>query len=62
MHRFLNFVYTWCVERTQDRERFDFLLNEPLPGEEKKVSDGVAEVEGAAFMQVMQMHRQVTGG
>lgn len=27
-----NLIYYWCIEHTEDREKFDTALNEPLPG------------------------------
>ena len=64
MHRFLNCVYTWCVEQVgpQGRERFDENLTAPLPGWEKaKPSPAEAEEEGAAFMAAMAMAQQRKG-
>jgi hypothetical protein len=54
--RFCNAVYTWCIARVEEekREEWDNMLTAPLPGQEDRVTDNVAEEEGMAFMQVMQ--------
>lgn len=64
MHRFLNCVYAWCLlHLSTERDEFDYMLNAPIPGAERtQPSDEVAEIEGAAFMQAMATHQQMTGG
>lgn len=55
--QFCNAVYAWCVKymNTEDREKWDMLLIAPLPGQEKRpASEAEAEVEGAAFMALLQ--------
>jgi hypothetical protein len=54
-HRFLNFVYAWAVARVdpEKREEFDMLLDTPVPGQERQVSETTREAEGAAFMALM---------
>jgi hypothetical protein len=56
IYRFLNCVYTWCIEHLDPskREEWDTLLLAPLPGREKEVSEVQVEQEGAAFMALMQ--------
>jgi hypothetical protein len=62
--KFLNCVYTWCVERIPNdkREEWENMLEAPLPGREKAApSEAQMEREGSDFMAAMQMHRQVSG-
>lgn len=64
-HRFCNAVYAWCVQHMtpEKREEWDFMLNAPLPGHEQAApTETVIEAEGEAFMAVMAMNEQVTGG
>lgn len=54
--RFCNFVYTWAVERVENRDEFDTNLLEPLPGTRRKaVKPSAVEVEreGEDFMSFM---------
>lgn len=62
--RFCNAVYTWCLHRIEDdkREQWEYMLNAPLPGQEERVTENVAEVEGAAFMQMMETNQKLKGG
>lgn len=62
-HRFCNLIYTWCLKhiKEDDREMWLMQLNQPLPGYEDKVTDSVAEDEGAAFMAMMDQNKQLTG-
>lgn len=30
--RFFNAVYTWAIQRVEEREQWDAMLNEPIPG------------------------------
>lgn len=53
MHRFLNFVFAWCVERVQPdkMEEWMFNLDAPLPGDEKKApSQEDLAADGQAFL------------
>lgn len=52
VHRFLDFVYAWLMNRIdpEKMEEVDDMLNRPLPGQERKVTDAMAEDEGASFM------------
>lgn len=63
-HRFLNFVYAWCLARIEpDKlEEWLYLLNQPLPGQEKKVTDAMAESEGESFMNLMTQHQATKAG
>lgn len=67
-HRFLNFVYAWCVERIDPEKREDWerMLEAPLPGMEKaKPTEVMIEAEGASFMALMQSEakrKESTGG
>lgn len=54
--RFLNFIYTWFVQRVEKREEFDTLLLEPIPGQGSRVKAPTRadlEAEGAEFMAFM---------
>jgi hypothetical protein len=55
--RFLDLIYGWVRENTDEEgwERFNTLLEAPLPGDAKRVSHISAEEEGRAFMTVMTM-------
>jgi hypothetical protein len=53
---FCNAVYAWCVRymSPEDREKWDTLLNEPLPGQAKRPpTEAEIEAEGAAFMALL---------
>jgi hypothetical protein len=54
-HRFCNLVYAWLIGRIDPEkiEQVEFQLNQPLPGEEKKVSVMQQEDDGASFMAAM---------
>lgn len=32
LHRFLNAVYAWILERVEKPEEFEYQLNKPIPG------------------------------
>lgn len=53
MATFCNYVYTWLMERVkpEDRERFEYELNLPMPGkkESESVSEETVEAENSAF-------------
>lgn len=52
-HRFLNFIYAWCLTRIPPEEVEEWIrvLNEPLPGKpRKKPTQTEIEDEGAGFM------------
>ncbi|TFG40364.1 MAG: hypothetical protein E4H44_00215 [Candidatus Aminicenantes bacterium] len=51
--RFCNAIYAWYVERVEDREKFDFALNKPIPGRPARESDVASEMQ--AFAQVAAM-------
>lgn len=54
--RFLNCVYTWCLDRIdpEKREEWDAMLESPLdPKAKAKPTDSQVESEGAAFMALM---------
>lgn len=55
IHRFLNYVYAWCVERINPEklEQWQWELEQPLPGQEKKPTEGQTEDEGQGFMDFM---------
>jgi hypothetical protein len=36
-----NLIYSWCLERIQDREKFDTMLSAPIPGVSRNVADRV---------------------
>lgn len=52
-------IYSWCVRQVRDREEFDTLLNEPLPGMESRATPVQARKEMDDFMAFT---TQVTGG
>ena len=55
VRKFLNLVFAWCVEG-RDPEKIEewlYLLEQPLPGEEKKVSDSDLEADAKSFMDLM---------
>ena len=59
--RFLNFIYTWVLERVEDRKDFDALLVAPLSRSASRVkapSRADLESEGDDFMSFM---GQMTG-
>lgn len=45
--RLFNAIYAWAVERIEDREKFDYDLNAPIPG--RRVSQATVEQERDAF-------------
>ena len=54
--KFCNAVYAWAVGHMsqEDREKWDMMLTEPLPGQAKKPpTDMELESEGAAFMALL---------
>lgn len=51
MNRFLNFVYTWALERVEDPVEWQRLLNEPIYKDIKVVTARVAEEDFAIFKQ-----------
>jgi hypothetical protein len=55
IHRFLNYVYAWCLERVEAEklEQWRWEMNQPLPGREKDVTDAQVEEEGRGFMDLM---------
>lgn len=55
VHRFLNYVYAWCVARIDPEklEQWHWELNQPLPGRERVITDAQAEEEGQGFMDLM---------
>lgn len=55
VHRFLNCIYAWCVDRIdpETREEWDMMLSAPLPGREAKPSPAELEADGASFMALM---------
>lgn len=62
-HRFMNFVFAWCVERIEHdkREMWEAQLTEPLPGQARAAPTPFqAEDEAAAFMATMAMHQAQT--
>jgi hypothetical protein len=54
-HRFCNLVMAWCQERIDPEklEEWKYMMSQPLPGDEKKVTPMQAEDEGASFMALM---------
>jgi hypothetical protein len=55
--KFTNAVYAWAVQMMlpEDREKWDAMLIAPLPGQERKrPSEAEVEMEGAAFMGLLQ--------
>lgn len=53
LHRFLNAIYYWAIQRVEDAEQFHSVLYEPVAGEAVKVTaqDVKAELDDfAAFM------------
>jgi hypothetical protein len=53
LHRFLNLVYSWLVERIdpEKRDMWEMMLQEPFEGQEpNQMTD---EEEGLAFMNAM---------
>lgn len=63
--RFCNLIYTWCVDRVENRAQFDTELLAPLPGMNRRrggrprPSEVDAQQEGRDFMAFM---GQVTTG
>lgn len=55
LHRFLNCVFTWALNRVPpDKvEQFMFELEKPIPGRERVVSQDQIEEEGQLFMALM---------
>jgi hypothetical protein len=54
--RFFNYVYSWCIERVQDRAELDAMLALPLPGSTspgRVPSRAELETEGSDFMAFM---------
>jgi hypothetical protein len=51
--RFFNAVYTWMIGRVGDREEFDMLLEEPIPGVEAEARPGTELAEFGAFVATM---------
>lgn len=60
--RFCNLIYAWAVERVEDRERFDFDLNAPMPGQVRQPSEAELEREGADFMSFLATHQAEASG
>lgn len=57
--RFLNCVYTWCLERIppDKREQWEMMLEAPLPGKEKVVTERQLELESEGFMGLLAMQQ-----
>lgn len=56
VHRFLNHIYWWCVQRVsaEDLPEWEMMLAAPLPGEAKKApTPFTVEEEGESFMALM---------
>ena len=56
LDRFFNYVYSWCIERVQDRADFDLMLGTPIPGSTPRgrvPSRAELEAEGSDFMAFM---------
>jgi len=54
--RLLNYVYSWCIDRVQDRADFDLMLSAPLPGSSPRgrvPTRAELEAEGSDFMAFM---------
>lgn len=67
--RFLNCVYAWCVQRLDPERREEWEMNLTAPLQQvggtqpvERVTEKVAEVEGAAFMAAMALNEQMAGG
>jgi len=60
---FCNAVYAWCVLHMdpEQREKWDLLLEAPLPGMEARPTDRQIEDEGAAFMALLATDPQGRG-
>lgn len=56
-HKFVNVVYAWATKDASEEEleRFNYLLIEPLPGQEMKETPEIMEAEGSMFMNAMTM-------
>lgn len=52
-HRFLNYVFGWCVKRIEPekREEWEAMLDAPIPGMEP--TPAMVEAEGQSFMDLM---------
>lgn len=56
MHRFVNHIYAWCIERVQpdQREEWEMMMRQPLPGTAReKPSPFTEEEEAQGFMALM---------
>jgi hypothetical protein len=54
IHRFCNAVYYWCIQRVEDRDKFDYQLNQPIPGRMVRESQVARERDQfASFMTAM---------
>lgn len=63
--RFLNCIYTWCVERIEPDKRvdWDMQLVAPLEGEETRPpTEAQIEAEGQDFMAVLAQQQAMKGG
>ena len=67
-HRFLNYVWTWCLLRIpgDKMEQFVHEMNAPLPGSrgsgKPQASQAQLDEEGQDFLNFMQLHTQNVGG
>jgi hypothetical protein len=61
-HRFLNLVWTWCLEHlpADKKEEWLYQMSSPLPGQEKKKpSASEIDADGEAFIALMQQQGKV---
>lgn len=54
-HRFLNCVWKWCIDRipSDKLEEWEWSMNQPLPGREKKKAPAPTEADESGFMDLM---------
>lgn len=50
LDRFCDAIYWWCVQRVEDRAKFDYELTKPAPGDTSELAIQAEQDSFAAFM------------